>query len=182
MKIFIQENAFEHVVCKMAAILSWPQCVNHDQQKFAVDWLDMTIVTLNFSEKISKYIYICYFFSTIFVLDLCSCVKSPYCNPDKACNPLLLMFTPAVTIPVTSARYHSHNYRAIRGDLATSTCHRFIMMKYQVSHFLYEWPFVGRIHNWGAFCARGSISSKFDSGIGNSAAKTHVKFQSNWAT
>ena len=26
--IFIQENAFENVVWKMAAILSWPQCVN----------------------------------------------------------------------------------------------------------------------------------------------------------
>ena len=25
--IFIQENAFENVSCKMAAILSWPQCV-----------------------------------------------------------------------------------------------------------------------------------------------------------
>ena len=25
---FIQENAFENVVCKMAAILSWSQCVN----------------------------------------------------------------------------------------------------------------------------------------------------------
>ena len=25
--IFIQENAFENVVWKMAAILSWPQCV-----------------------------------------------------------------------------------------------------------------------------------------------------------
>ena len=28
LKIFIQGNAFENVVCKMAAILSWPQCVN----------------------------------------------------------------------------------------------------------------------------------------------------------
>ena len=27
--IFIQENAFESVVCEMAAILSRPQCVNH---------------------------------------------------------------------------------------------------------------------------------------------------------
>ena len=27
-KIFIQENAFRNVVYKMAAILSWPQCVN----------------------------------------------------------------------------------------------------------------------------------------------------------
>ena len=26
--IFIQENAFENVVCKMAATLFWPQCVN----------------------------------------------------------------------------------------------------------------------------------------------------------
>ena len=26
--IFIQENAFENVVCEMAAILFWPQCVN----------------------------------------------------------------------------------------------------------------------------------------------------------
>ena len=26
---FIQENAFESVVCEMAAILSWPQCVNN---------------------------------------------------------------------------------------------------------------------------------------------------------
>ena len=26
--IFIQENTFENVVCEMAAILSWPQCVN----------------------------------------------------------------------------------------------------------------------------------------------------------
>ena len=26
--IFIQENAFENVVCKMAATLLWPQCVN----------------------------------------------------------------------------------------------------------------------------------------------------------
>ena len=28
--IFIQENAFESVVCKMAAILSRPQCVNNN--------------------------------------------------------------------------------------------------------------------------------------------------------
>ena len=28
-KIFIQKNAFESVVCEMAAILSWPQCVNN---------------------------------------------------------------------------------------------------------------------------------------------------------
>ena len=26
--IFIQENAFESVICEMADILSWPQCVN----------------------------------------------------------------------------------------------------------------------------------------------------------
>ena len=26
--IFIPENAFENVVCEMASILSWPQCVN----------------------------------------------------------------------------------------------------------------------------------------------------------
>ena len=26
--IFIQENFFENAICKMAAILSWPQCVN----------------------------------------------------------------------------------------------------------------------------------------------------------
>ena len=26
--ISIEENAFESVVCEMAAILSWPQCVN----------------------------------------------------------------------------------------------------------------------------------------------------------
>ena len=25
--IFIQENKYENVVCEMAAILSWPQCV-----------------------------------------------------------------------------------------------------------------------------------------------------------
>ena len=25
--IFIQENAFENVVCEMSTILSWPQCV-----------------------------------------------------------------------------------------------------------------------------------------------------------
>ena len=27
--VFIQGNWFESVVCKIAAILSWPQCVNH---------------------------------------------------------------------------------------------------------------------------------------------------------
>ena len=26
--MFIQENAFESVVCEMAAMLPWPQCVN----------------------------------------------------------------------------------------------------------------------------------------------------------
>ena len=26
--MFIKENLFENVVCKMAAILSWPPCVN----------------------------------------------------------------------------------------------------------------------------------------------------------
>ena len=31
-KSFIQENAFESVVCVMAAILSRPQCVNTDMQ------------------------------------------------------------------------------------------------------------------------------------------------------
>ena len=28
LNIFIQENAFEHVICEMASILSWPQCFN----------------------------------------------------------------------------------------------------------------------------------------------------------
>ena len=32
--IFIQENAFENVVCEMAAILSWPQCVNGSEALF----------------------------------------------------------------------------------------------------------------------------------------------------
>ena len=27
-RIFIEENAFGNVICEMAAILSWPQCVN----------------------------------------------------------------------------------------------------------------------------------------------------------
>ena len=26
--IFLQENLFENIICKMAAILSWPQCFN----------------------------------------------------------------------------------------------------------------------------------------------------------
>ena len=26
---FIQENAFENVICEMVAILSWPQCVKY---------------------------------------------------------------------------------------------------------------------------------------------------------
>ena len=32
--IFIQENAFENVVCEMAAILSRPQCVKDKEQGF----------------------------------------------------------------------------------------------------------------------------------------------------
>ena len=31
--IFLNENAFENVVCEMAAILSWPQCVNGEYWK-----------------------------------------------------------------------------------------------------------------------------------------------------
>ena len=27
--IFIQENAFENIACKMAVILSWPQCLKN---------------------------------------------------------------------------------------------------------------------------------------------------------
>ena len=37
--IFIQENAFENVVCEMAAILSRPQCVN----KISLKWLHWNV-------------------------------------------------------------------------------------------------------------------------------------------
>ena len=44
-KIIIQENAIENVVCKMVAILSWPQSVNdsdvfiyHVSTMFNMDW------------------------------------------------------------------------------------------------------------------------------------------------
>ena len=35
--IFIQENAFENIVCEMVSILSRPQCVNSHQQQVAWD-------------------------------------------------------------------------------------------------------------------------------------------------
>ena len=40
--IFIQENALGNVVCEMAAILSWPQCVNTTTSLVAkVEWNNM---------------------------------------------------------------------------------------------------------------------------------------------
>ena len=33
LNMFIQDNAFENVVCEMAAILSRPQCVNIHQER-----------------------------------------------------------------------------------------------------------------------------------------------------
>ena len=38
--IFIQENTFENVVWKMAAILSLPQCVNEMAQVHSLQWCD----------------------------------------------------------------------------------------------------------------------------------------------
>ena len=42
--IFIQENAFENIVCKMAGILSRPQCVKvlHELMRYIVVWLAKT--------------------------------------------------------------------------------------------------------------------------------------------
>ena len=36
--IFIHENAFENVVCEMAAIFSRPQCVNHSLSLYIANW------------------------------------------------------------------------------------------------------------------------------------------------
>ena len=41
--IFIQENAFENVICEMAAILSQPQCVKLDQLITALDYIIGTV-------------------------------------------------------------------------------------------------------------------------------------------
>ena len=46
---FIQENAFENVVWKMAAILSWPQCVEYMcKQFFILQILDMSRIKHDF--------------------------------------------------------------------------------------------------------------------------------------
>ena len=36
LNIFIQENAFQNVVCKMVTILSWPQCVNWKSSSYEI--------------------------------------------------------------------------------------------------------------------------------------------------
>ena len=36
--IFIQENAFENVICEMASILSRPQCVNTPGEENEIFW------------------------------------------------------------------------------------------------------------------------------------------------
>ena len=41
--IFIQENAFENVICEMTAILSQPQCVKLDQVITALDYIIGTV-------------------------------------------------------------------------------------------------------------------------------------------
>ena len=35
MQLFIQENAIENVVCKMVALLFWPQCVDEEKVSHA---------------------------------------------------------------------------------------------------------------------------------------------------
>ena len=42
-KFFIQQNAFKHVVCEMATILSRPQCVNST--------LDLNVLNVTFYAK-----------------------------------------------------------------------------------------------------------------------------------
>ena len=37
-KIFIKQNAFESVVCEMAAILSRPKCVNNGRDCYESEW------------------------------------------------------------------------------------------------------------------------------------------------
>ena len=43
--IFIQENAYENVVCQMAAILSRPQCVNNNSND-GVRWMLQRVVLI----------------------------------------------------------------------------------------------------------------------------------------
>ena len=52
MYIFVQENAFENVVWKMAAILSRPKCVNIH------DWLRMRHI-LVFGHGLNSYLRLC---------------------------------------------------------------------------------------------------------------------------
>ena len=40
--IFIQENVFESIVCEMAAILCWPQCVIYDKTILLWLWNGLT--------------------------------------------------------------------------------------------------------------------------------------------
>ena len=49
--IFIQEHAFQNVVCEMATILSRPQCVNVREVPFLSLLLIQRFVNLNFNEK-----------------------------------------------------------------------------------------------------------------------------------
>ena len=62
LNIMIQENAFENIIWKMAAILSWPQCVNHkscDQEHiFLCSNTDIFIQATVFQNVICK----CYLF------------------------------------------------------------------------------------------------------------------------
>ena len=43
--IFVQENAFESVVCEMAVILSRPQCVNASAPPADVKWVLLSLCT-----------------------------------------------------------------------------------------------------------------------------------------
>ena len=45
--IFIQENAFENVVCEMTAILSWPQCVKQATIKLFISLIVVFILYIN---------------------------------------------------------------------------------------------------------------------------------------
>ena len=62
--IFIQENAFENVVCKMAPILSQPQCVNHGWIVMVRSWCKVRKILymiVHFSAHISKWELVCKF-------------------------------------------------------------------------------------------------------------------------
>ena len=68
--IFIQENAFENVVCETAAILSWPQCVNSSILKFQsrTQFIDLSTMhhgTANRTAFIPLNLLQCYFITDL---------------------------------------------------------------------------------------------------------------------